>query len=148
MDSQSQLTEVTEHLFVGGVCAINDEIIQSLGTKRILIVNATKNLKDYSLTYDGVGDTKVEVVRVPVDDNVFSSLSPYFKVVADLIHENSLKSGKTIVHCMCGVSRSVSLCIAYLMTYKPSLKKIGQNMDLYEALDHIKARRPIASIGS
>ena len=80
MDSQSQLTEVTEHLFVGGVCAINDEIIQSLDTKRILIVNATKNLKDYGLTYDGVGDTKVEVVRVPVDDNVFSSLSPYFKV--------------------------------------------------------------------
>ena len=66
------------------------------------------------------------------------------QVVADLIHENSLKSGKTIVHCMCGVSRSVSLCIAYLMTYKPSLKKIGQNMDLYEALDYIKARRPIA----
>ena len=80
MDSQSQLTEVTEHLFVGGVCAINDEIIQSLNTKRILIVNATKNLKDYSLTSDGVGDTRVEVVRVPVDDNVFSSISPYFKV--------------------------------------------------------------------
>ena len=88
MDSQSQLTEVTEHLFVGGVCAINDEIIQRFGTKRILIVNATKNLKDYSLTYDGVGDTRVEVVRVPVDDNVFSSLSPYFKVSRRFVVNN------------------------------------------------------------
>lgn len=44
------------------------------------------------------------------------------------------EGGKTLVHCLAGVSRSVSLCIGYLMKHK--------GMTLSEAFHHIHSRRP------
>lgn len=75
-----------------------------------------------------------------------------FKAVSNLIKANEENGGKTVVHCVCGVSRSVSLCIAYLMTtektQKKKLWKFSSSkrdfMGCYEALDFIKAKRTIA----
>ena len=55
-----------------------------------------------------------------------------------------------MVHCICGVSRSVTLCIAYLMVYVNSnnIQSTAQNkcatMGVYEALDYIRTKRRIA----
>ena len=56
-------------------------------------------------------------VRIPVNDEPGVNLYSYFDFVADLIYENTLKHIKTLVHCKAGVSRSASLCIAYLIKY-------------------------------
>ena len=42
--------------------------------------------------------------------------------------------GKTLVHCVSGVSRSASLCLAYLMKH--------ERMPLGRAFAHLKSRRP------
>lgn len=47
-----------------------------------------------------------------------ASLSPYFDKVADKIQQVTSRGGKVLVHCMAGVSRSSTLCIAYLMKHK------------------------------
>lgn len=57
-------------------------------------------------------------MRVRLDDVPSSNLYPYFDPVADKIKEVASRGGRTLVHCMAGVSRSSSLCIAYLMKYK------------------------------
>ena len=64
--------------------------------------------------------------------------------MAELVRANELGGGKTLIHCMMGVSRSVSLCMAYLVTFTPSAKSPDRTMDVYEALDHVKKRRGIA----
>ena len=56
-------------------------------------------------------------VRIPVNDLPHAQLSPYFDKVADLIEKRSQKGERCLVHCVAGVSRSASLCIAYLMKY-------------------------------
>ena len=43
--------------------------------------------------------------------------------------------GRTLVHCVAGVSRSASICIAYLMKY--------ERMTLDQAYRHCKRRRPV-----
>ena len=63
--------------------------------------------------------------------------------MADLVHENAKGGGRTLVHCLAGISRSVSLCIAYMMTHVPSERRAFNTMDVYEALDYVKARRTI-----
>ena len=44
---------------------------------------------------------------------------------------------KTIVHCIAGISRSVSLCAAYLMMYG--------NKKAFEAIEYIQAKRSWAN---
>jgi protein-tyrosine phosphatase len=58
-----------------------------------------------------------------------------------------MTGGKTIVHCIAGVSRSVSLCAAYLMTNVKSENKIWgkSNMGSEEAVKYIKKRRRCAN---
>ncbi|KAG7026256.1 Dual specificity protein phosphatase 1 [Cucurbita argyrosperma subsp. argyrosperma] len=51
--------------------------------------------------------------------------------------EEGRQSGGVLIHCFAGVSRSVTITLAYLM------KKRGMN--LTEALEHVKSRRPQAS---
>ena len=67
------------------------------------------------------------------------------QLVADLIHENAKSGGRTLVHCLAGISRSVSLCIAYMMTHVPSKRQDFNTMNVYEALDYVKARRTIGN---
>ena len=62
-------------------------------------------------------------------------LGVYFDRCADKIHQVHKSGGKTLVHCVAGVSRSASLCMAYLMKY--------QRMTLDQAYYHTKKRRPV-----
>ena len=68
-------------------------------------------------------------------------------MTAELIKANELVGGKTIVHCIAGVSRSVSLCAAYLMTNVRSEKGLfgNGNMGATEAVKYIQKRRPCAN---
>ena len=58
-----------------------------------------------------------------------------------------MTGGKTIVHCIAGVSRSVSLCAAYLMTNVKSENRIWGtgNMGSEEAVKYIQKRRRCAN---
>ena len=138
MSEWNEISQITPILFVSALSAITDDKLKELGIN--LVVNATKDLPCYR-PQEGLD---VSVIRVPVNDFVEANLMPYFKPVADLIQENGNVGGKTVVHCLCGVSRSVSLCIAFLMSYKSSEKAAKGKMNIYEGLDYVKARRSIA----
>lgn len=45
--------------------------------------------------------------------------------------------GKILVHCKAGISRSATICIAYLMVHK--------SLTLDQAFDHVRSRREIIS---
>lgn len=72
---------------------------------------------------------------VEVDDRMSADLAAHFSRCFAFIDEG-LKSGGVLVHCLAGMSRSVTIVTAYLMKTK------GWN--LRRALGHVKAKRPIA----
>ena len=74
--------------------------------------------------------------RVALDDKPHAQLSDHFDRCADKIESVRAAGGCTLVHCVAGVSRSVSLCIAYLMKQ--------EHLTLRDAFDDVKKRRPIA----
>merc|ERR1712080_556169 len=69
---------------------------------------------------------------------------PYLKPAADLIHANNKLGGNSLVHCHWGKSRSVSLCIAYLLLYEKSKSSTEKCMTVDEALAIIQKNRPFA----
>jgi len=111
VSNMNDVTEVTPNLYVCSKWAINDEIIQRLGIT--MIINSAKGLDNYK---PASKDLSLIYVNIPVRDQSDAHIYPYFMKTAELIESNKITGGKTIVHCVAGVSRSVSLCAAYLMT--------------------------------
>ncbi len=63
----------------------------------------------------------------------YAIINVYFDRIADKIHEHANRGGRTIIHCVCGISRAASITIAYLMKYK--------KMSLRSAHDFVLGRR-------
>lgn len=71
---------------------------------------------------------------VPLLDTPNSDMHPYMESVSDLINEVISNGEVVLVHCVAGISRSVTLCLAYLVKW--------QKMTLRDAYHHLKQRRP------
>jgi Dual specificity phosphatase, catalytic domain len=75
--------------------------------------------------------------HVIADDVPYFNLSKHFDAAADFIYDALRSNGNVLVHCAAGISRSVSLTIAYLMKY--------ERLKLSAAFSMIKSRRFIAN---
>lgn len=128
-DSQvfNQLAQITDYLYLSGARAVHYNRLLERGIT--CVVNVTVELPNLPIP-------NVEYMKVPVDDTPYANLYNYFDVVADKIAEVRKRGGRILVHCIAGVSRSATLCIAYLMKH--------EGMSLRKAYLHVKARRPIA----
>ncbi|XP_063042354.1 dual specificity protein phosphatase 18 [Engraulis encrasicolus] len=127
--SLSGLAQITENLYLGNARAASD----SAAVKRhsiTCIIHATEHNK-----HSTVARSEVEHVHVAVVDSPATPLIDHFDAVADKIHCVAEQSGRTLVHCNAGVSRSSTLCLAYLMKYR--------DMSLFEAHRLVKACRPL-----
>ena len=78
-----------------------------------------------------------EYHQVPVRDYETEDIKKYFEA-SSLWIKKALESGKgnVLIHCGAGISRSVSIAIAYLMRY--------HDMDYEKALGHIRKTRFVA----
>lgn len=122
----SQVAKINDHLYLSAASAITPEKVRL--NQINLIINCTIELPNVSIP-------KVETVKVSVDDTPTSNIGRHFDRCSDLIKKNKEVGGRTLVHCMAGVSRSSSICIAYLMKH--------EGMKLKDAYNLVKSRRPI-----
>ncbi|XP_063521790.1 dual specificity protein phosphatase 22 isoform X10 [Pongo pygmaeus] len=58
----------------------------------------------------------VKYLCIPAADSPSQNLTRHFKESIKFIHECRLRGESCLVHCLAGVSRSVTLVIAYIMT--------------------------------
>ncbi|KFB47441.1 hypothetical protein ZHAS_00015387 [Anopheles sinensis] len=70
-------------------------------------------------------------------DKPDQNLSQYFSVCNDFIHSARLKQGNVLIHCLAGMSRSVTVAVAYIMAVTP--------LNWKEALKVVRAGRSIAN---
>lgn len=122
----TQIAEITDSLFLSSAAAVKGDKIRKLGITHI--INVTLDIPNLKMA-------NVESIQIHVDDVPSAHLGAYFDRCADKINQVERMRGKTLVHCVAGVSRSASLCMAYLMKY--------QHMTLDQAYKHCKHRRPV-----
>uniref|UniRef100_A0A0N5CFB6 Dual specificity protein phosphatase 14 n=1 Tax=Strongyloides papillosus TaxID=174720 RepID=A0A0N5CFB6_STREA len=105
----AQLTELVPGLFICGVSALTPDNMRK--NKIGLIVNATEEVPNLKSLGD-IARSKLWIKDLS-SENIFSHLEP----LADQIHLILADGGKVLVHCVAGVSRSATICLAYLTKY-------------------------------
>lgn len=124
--SFGQISEINDHLFLSGAHVLKPDKIRQKGIT--CIVNAT--VEEPSMYLAGM-----DYLKIRIDDSPYARLDAYFDLVSDKIKAIKDKSGKTLVHCVAGVSRSASLVCAYLIKH--------EGMSLRQAYQYVKMARPI-----
>ncbi|CAC5403900.1 unnamed protein product [Mytilus coruscus] len=122
----SDLAKITEWLYLCGASGVTNEKLLNAGITEII---------NCSLDVPNVNLPGIKTTRIEIDDSPHAPLQKHFESVADQIDSVRSAGGKVLVHCVAGVSRSVTLCIVYLMKY--------QKLTLVQAHKEVIKRRPI-----
>lgn len=100
---------ILPHLYLG-----NDETAKNLNTlKRSnirYVINVTPNLPNYF-----ADEPDFHYLRIPVDDSCSPNLAQFFPEAISFIEKARAEHSHVLVHCWAGISRSVTVCLAYLM---------------------------------
>ncbi|XP_017131769.1 dual specificity protein phosphatase 18 [Drosophila elegans] len=122
------LSRLTPSLILCGAAAVVPAYMDKLGVS--CVVNVAPELPDTPLPSHG----NPLYLRINAQDRSEVDLYKYFDEVADLVEEVRLSGGCSLIHCVAGVSRSASLCLAYLMKHA--------GMSLRESYQHVQSIRP------
>jgi predicted protein tyrosine phosphatase len=129
IDSINALDKIDDRIYIGGeTAASNRHTIDRYDISHIL------NLAVDSKPYDHSG---IRILKAQIED---SQIAPdgYFESIANLI--SSIVNNHTeniMVHCVAGISRSVTAVMSYLLLHK--------QLKFYDALSVIQSARPCAS---
>lgn len=126
-DDREFPVEILPHLFLGN--AANSEDSQALLKHSIqYILNVTPDLPN---VFEEHGNIKY--MQIPIADHWSQNLASHFPKAIEFIDEARSHNKGILVHCLAGVSRSVTITVAYLM-YKCSL-------NLNDAFNMVRSRK-------
>ncbi|KAF8790316.1 dual specificity protein phosphatase Mpk3-like [Argiope bruennichi] len=120
--------EILPYLFLGN--AENSTDLEALRRHNITyILNVTPNLPN-AFKDEEFG---IRYMQIPVQDHWSQNLSPYFPNAIAFIDRARQNNQAILVHCVAGISRSVTITLAYLM------QKL--RMSLNDAFDFVRQRK-------
>ena len=124
----ANMSQITKHIYIGNLSAayhqgfIKDNYIEYMITA----------IWDIPTINESLTSLNVNIIDVPNND-----IKKHFMITNTFI-ETAISANKNIlIHCVCGVSRSVTIVVAYL------IKKLG--ITPKDAIDFIKSRRSVAN---
>ncbi|XP_074850041.1 dual specificity protein phosphatase 4 [Carettochelys insculpta] len=121
--------EILPFLYLGSAYhAARRDMLDALGITALLNVSS-----DCPNHFEGHYQYKC----IPVEDNHKADISSWFMEAIEFIDSVKDCHGRVLVHCQAGISRSATICLAYLMMKK--------QVKLEEAFEFVKQRRSIIS---
>lgn len=116
---------VSHHIVLGGREEANDrQLLKNFGVTHVL--NVAQQLPNY---HEG----SFIYLKIPILDAPDVELLPHVKIVSTFISHVENVNGRVLVHCIAGVSRSVSLILMYMIS--------AHKICLLNAYNHIKSLR-------
>jgi len=122
------VTRILDRLYLSDYMSLSAERLSELGVS--LVINAT-----YEVPNIEVPEGTVEFIQLHINDSISADMAQHMDMCADRIHEVRSAGGVALVHCALGVSRSATICLAYLVKY--------EGRTLREAYFEVKKKRPI-----
>ncbi|XP_046558461.1 dual specificity protein phosphatase 1-B-like [Haliotis rubra] len=119
--------EILPHLYLGDARhAADHDLLTRLSFTAILNV---------STSCENHFESDFRYMKIPVQDNSSADLLSWFHKAIDFIDSVRTSGGKVLVHCHAGISRSATICLAYLMS--------TNNLALEHAYEHVRQRRSV-----
>ncbi|XP_020824822.1 dual specificity protein phosphatase 1 [Phascolarctos cinereus] len=121
--------EILPFLYLGSAYhASRKDMLDALGITALINVSANcpNHFEDH-----------YQYKSIPVEDNHKADISSWFNEAIDFIDSIKNAGGRVFVHCQAGISRSATICLAYLMR--------ANRVKLDEAFEFVKQRRSIIS---
>ncbi|KAF8790537.1 dual specificity protein phosphatase 7-like [Argiope bruennichi] len=120
--------EILPHLYLGNASDSCDwNSLEKYGIHYVL--NVTPNLPN---TFEKTG-MGMKYMQIPIQDHWSQNLSSFFPQAIKFIDEARKSKLGVLVHCLAGISRSVTITLAYLMH--------ELNISLNEAYDFVQRRK-------
>lgn len=120
--------EILPYLYLGNASDSSDwTALHKYGIHYVL--NVTPNLPNM-FEKSGSG---IKYMQIPIQDHWSQNLSSFFPQAIDFIDEARKRRLGVLVHCLAGISRSVTITLAYLMH--------ELNISLNEAYDFVQQRK-------
>jgi dual specificity MAP kinase phosphatase len=132
--------EIYQNIYVGDLAsASNKEALKEQGITHILSVfNGCYEIYPDDFTY------KI----IHINDDTWEDISKYFDETNEFIQRSiKNKNNKIMIHCQKGISRSVTILVAYIIWNKNNNKKIEKDNitnEITNIINEIKTHRPIA----
>ncbi|PIC52108.1 hypothetical protein B9Z55_000235 [Caenorhabditis nigoni] len=104
------MSEIVPGLFICGVSALTNEEMKK--HKITHIINATTEVPNLR----SLGD--IQRTKLWLEDTPQTYIYPHLELQSDQIQALIADGGKVLVHCVAGVSRSASICLAFLLKYR------------------------------
>uniref|UniRef100_A0A8C8S9F2 Dual specificity protein phosphatase n=2 Tax=Pelusios castaneus TaxID=367368 RepID=A0A8C8S9F2_9SAUR len=121
--------EILPFLYLGSCYhSSNKQVLESLGITAVL--NVSSSCPNH---FEG----QFRYKSIPVEDNHMAEISVWFQEAIGFIDSVKSSGGRVLVHCQAGISRSATICLAYLIQ--------SQRVRLEEAFDFVKQRRGVIS---
>ena len=125
--ADAPMNYIIDNIYLGDVNAASDEAYLKEHNITTVVNCAISCKSNY---------TDIKYIELKLYDDKSQSLFPKLEVAYDFIKKNTKKNENILVHCKCGISRSTSLVVFYLM------KEKGWDYDI--AMNYIRKRRPSA----
>ncbi|KRX23773.1 Dual specificity protein phosphatase [Trichinella nelsoni] len=120
--------EIIPYLYLGNAANASDiGVLQKYNIN--YVVNVTRNLPN---AFEN--DARFKYLQIPIDDNWSQNLASHFPKAIQFINEARSKKCGVLVHCLAGISRSVTVTVAYLMQ--------TLSLSLDDAYDMVKRHKP------
>ncbi|EPB72592.1 dual specificity phosphatase, catalytic domain protein [Ancylostoma ceylanicum] len=123
----AKMSEIVPGLFICGVSALTPDDMKK--GKITHIINATTEVPNLR----SLGD--IQRTKLWLEDTPQTYIYPHLELQSDQIQAIIADGGRVLVHCVAGVSRSASICLAFLTKYRCR--------SLRDAYHLMKSKRPM-----
>lgn len=123
MATLPDVSKITDKIYL---CGSKDVTLENILKNDIkLIINCTNEVPSCNYVNN--------YIRIHLDDSPKTDIKRYFdRCINDI---NNFNDGNVLIHCHAGVSRSATICIAYMMK--------TNNLSLENAFRYVRSRRSI-----